>query len=88
LIVDRPVELLESPAGSGVTRYRVVSNRGPGLDAVVDYLRTRPGAGVLYTNCTDGSGSPRGFYLRHGFTDTARIMWGENVLTLDLAPRD
>ena len=88
MIVDRPVELLESPAGNGVTRYRVVSNRGPGLDAVVDYLRTRPGAGVLYTNCTDGSGSPRGFYLRHGFTDTARIMWGENVLTLDLAPRD
>ena len=54
------------------------------LDAVVDYLATRPGADVLYTSCTDGPGSPRGFYLRYGFADTRRIMWGENVLALDL----
>ena len=40
------------------------------LDAVVDYLGTRPGADVLYTSCADGPGSPRGFYLRYGFTDT------------------
>src|SRR5262249_45474935 len=58
------------------------------LDAIVDYLRTRPGADVLHTSCTDGPGSPRGFYLRYGFTDTGRVMWGENVLALDLAPRD
>ena len=54
------------------------------LDAVAGYLATRPGADVLYTSCTDGPGSPRGFYLRYGFTDTGRIMWGENVLALDL----
>ena len=54
------------------------------LDAVVDYLGTRPGADVLYTSCADGPGSPRGFYLRYGFTDTGRVMWGENVLALDL----
>jgi diamine N-acetyltransferase len=54
------------------------------LDAIVDYLLTRPGADVLYTSCTDGPGSPRGFYLRYGFTDTGRVMWGENVLALDL----
>jgi len=58
------------------------------LDAVVDYLGTRPGADVLYTSCADGSGSPRGFYLRYGFTDTGRVMWGENVLALDLGARD
>jgi diamine N-acetyltransferase len=40
------------------------------LDAVVDYLATRPGADVLYTSCADGPGSPRGFYLRYGFADT------------------
>ena len=57
------------------------------LDAVVDYLRTRPGADVLYTSCADGPGSPRRFYLRYGFTDTGRVMWGENVLALDLAAR-
>ncbi len=55
------------------------------LDAVVDYLGTRPGADVLYTSCADGPGSPRGFYLRYGFTDTGRVMWGENVLALGLA---
>ena len=55
--------------------------------AVVDYLGTRPGADVLYTSCADGPGSPRGFYLRYGFTDTGRIMWGENVLALDLTGR-
>jgi diamine N-acetyltransferase len=57
------------------------------IDAVVAYLRTRPGADVLYTSCADGPGSPRGFYLRYGFSDTGRVMWGENVLALDLAGR-
>jgi diamine N-acetyltransferase len=54
------------------------------IDAVVEYLRTRPGADVLYTSCADGPGSPRGFYVQYGFTDTGRVMWGENVLALDL----
>jgi diamine N-acetyltransferase len=56
------------------------------IDAVVEYLRTRPGADVLYTSCADGPGSPRAFYLRYGFTDTGRVMWGENVLVLELVP--
>ena len=56
------------------------------LDAVVQYLESRPGADVLYTSCSDGTGSTRGFYLRYGFTDTGRVMWGENVLALDLEP--
>jgi diamine N-acetyltransferase len=67
---------------------RQFQGRGYGaatLDALVHYLGTRPGADVLYTSCADGPGSPRGFYLRHGFTDTGRIMWGENVLALDLS---
>lgn len=54
------------------------------LDAVIDYLRTRPDAEVLYTSCADGPGSPRGFYLRYGFADSGRVMWGENVLALHL----
>ena len=52
--------------------------------SVIDYLGTRPGADVLYTSCSDGPGSPRSFYLKHGFTDTGRDMWGEDVLALDL----
>ena len=57
------------------------------IDAVVAYLRTRPGADTLFTSCADGPGSPRGFYLRYGFVDTGRVMWGENVLALELADR-
>src|ERR1700685_945835 len=61
-------------------------HRGYGAAALdAGYLATRPGADVLYTSCADGSGSPRGFYLRYGFADTGRVMWGESVLTLDLA---
>lgn len=58
--------------------------RGPGQD---QYLATRPGADVLYTSCSDGPGSPRAFYLRHGFVDTGRVMEGENILALELALR-
>lgn len=58
------------------------------LDAIVEYLDQRPGADVLYTSCADGSGSPRGFYLRYGFKDTGRVMWGENVLALDCRSAD
>jgi len=57
------------------------------LDAIAGFLATRPDADVLYTSCGDGPGSPRRFYLRYGFTDTGRVMWGENVLALALEPR-
>ena len=58
------------------------------IDALVEYLRSRPGADILFTSCADGPGSPRPFYLSYGFTDTGRVMWGENVLALDLPPSD
>ena len=66
----------ERPSGNG---YGAAT-----LDEVVAYVRTRPGADVLFTSCADGPGSPRGFYLTYGFTDTGRVMWGENVLALKL----
>jgi diamine N-acetyltransferase len=55
------------------------------IDAVVGYVRTRPGADVLYTSCGIGPGSPRGFYLRLGFTDTGRMHEGEQVLALAIS---
>ena len=57
------------------------------LRSVIAYLRTRRGADVLYTSCSDGPGSPRGFYLAQGFKDTGRDMWGEDVLAVDLTNR-
>ena len=57
------------------------------LDAVVDYLRTRPAADVLLTNCRDGPGSPQPFYVRYGFVLTGETKWGEDLLRLDLRAR-
>jgi diamine N-acetyltransferase len=57
------------------------------LDAIVDYLRTRPGADVLYTSAAQGEGSPQPFYERYGFVPTGAIVEDEVVLRLDLAGR-
>jgi len=54
------------------------------IDAVVDYLRSRPGADALYTSSVPGQGSPLAFYLRYGFEMTDRVADGEQVLRLDL----
>jgi diamine N-acetyltransferase len=54
------------------------------IDAVVAYLRTRPGAEVLWTSCGRGDGTPKPFYERYGFVDTGELKWGETVLRLDL----
>ena len=56
------------------------------IDAVADYVRTRPGGDVLYTSSKAGDGSPQPFYLRYGFTMTDRTADGEDVLRLDLEP--
>ncbi len=51
---------------------------------IVAYLRGHPGAEVLYTSCAHGPGSPLGFYLRCGFSETGRVMDGEHVLALHI----
>jgi diamine N-acetyltransferase len=55
------------------------------IEAVVEYLRTRPNAEVLLTSCKAGEGSPQPFYLHYGFEKTGEVKWGEDVLRLDLA---
>jgi diamine N-acetyltransferase len=57
------------------------------LDAVVEYLRTRPGAEALLTSSGRGEGSPLPFYEHYGFVPTGEIKWDEVVLRLDL-PRE
>ena len=54
------------------------------LDAVTAYLRTRPGADVLWTSCGQGDGTPQPFYERYGFIPTDRFVEGERVMRLDL----
>lgn len=58
------------------------------IDAVVEYLRTRPNAEALLTSCAAGEGSPQPFYLAYGFRLTGEQKWGEDVLRLDLATPD
>ncbi len=54
------------------------------LDAVVAYLRTRPGADTLWTSCGQEPGTPQPFYERYGFVPTDRFLEGERVMRLDL----
>lgn len=54
------------------------------IDAVIEYLRTRPGARDLLTSCKAGDGSPQPFYIAYGFEKTGEVKWGEDLLRLDL----
>ena len=54
------------------------------LDAVVAYVRGRPGGDTLLTSAGQGEGSPQPFYERYGFVPTGEVMEGEVVLRLDL----
>jgi diamine N-acetyltransferase len=60
------------------------------IDAVVAYLRTRPGADILWTSCAKGEDGPLGFYLRYGFVQAGDVSWDddapEHLLRLDLPP--
>ncbi len=57
------------------------------LDAVVDYVRGRPGGDSLITSAGQGDGSPQPFYERYGFVPTGEVMEDEVVLRLDLPAR-
>lgn len=54
------------------------------IDAVAAYVRAKPNGRVLLTSCKPGDGSPQPFYLHYGFTKTGTVMWGEDILSLDL----
>ncbi len=59
------------------------------LDAVVDYVRTRPNGETLLVSAAPGDGSPQPFYLDYGFEKTGEVKWeGEELMCLDLAARD
>ena len=55
-----------------------------GLEQVIEYVRTRPGAQVLETSCGQGAGSPEGFYHALGFRRNGKIIGEEVGLSLDL----
>jgi diamine N-acetyltransferase len=58
------------------------------IDALVEYLRGRPGADTLWTSAAPGDGSPQPFYLRCGFVKSGDVKWGgEELMYLDLDGR-
>ena len=61
---------------------------GATLDAVVAYLRGRPGADVLWTSCGQGPGTPQPFYEAYGFRPTGQMLDDEAILRLDLTTHD
>ena len=54
------------------------------LDALVQYVRSRPGAEALLTSAGQGEGSPQPFYERYGFVPTGEVHEREVVLRLAL----
>jgi diamine N-acetyltransferase len=55
-----------------------------GMEQVIDYVRTRPGATVLETSCGQGAGSPEGFYRALGFRRNGKMIGREVGLSLTL----
>jgi diamine N-acetyltransferase len=54
------------------------------LELLFEYVKTRPGAPVLYTSYVPGEGSPGPFYEKMGFVYTGEEDDGELVMRRDL----
>ena len=61
---------------------RGIGQRALGL--LFEYVKTRPGARVLYTSCVPGDGSPGPFYEKMGFVYTGEEDEGELVMRRNL----
>lgn len=48
------------------------------IDAVVEYLKTRPNADVLWTSCGKGEGGPLRFFLHYGFELGGEVKFDED----------
>jgi diamine N-acetyltransferase len=55
-----------------------------GLEQVIEYVKTRPGARMLRTSCGQGAGSPEAFYEKIGFRRNGEMIGDEVGLSLDL----
>ena len=43
------------------------------IKSILEYVKTLPGAKVLWTSCVSGNGSPKKFYEKMGFIDTGTL---------------
>ena len=54
------------------------------VQLLIEHVRTRPGAQVLFVSCGEGEASPEGFYARLGFQRTGEMLDDEVVMSLSL----
>ena len=55
-----------------------------GMDLLVEYVRTLPGATELFLSYVPAPDGPREFYAKFGFVDTGREQDGEREMRLEL----
>jgi diamine N-acetyltransferase len=55
-----------------------------GIELLIEYVKTRPGATALETSCGEGPGSPEGFYRKLGFERSGQMLDDEVGLRLRL----
>lgn len=92
---DTPVGFVMLEDNAAIGRYYLwrfmidarYQKRGIGqraLELLFEYVKTRPGARVLYTSCVPGEGSPGPFYEKMGFVYTGEEDEGELVMRIEL----
>jgi diamine N-acetyltransferase len=65
-------------------RYQKMGFGKRGLDLLIDYVRTRPGAHVLGVSCHPGEDGPELFYRKYGFALTGRMIDNEAEMKLEI----
>jgi diamine N-acetyltransferase len=65
-------------------RYQKLGFGKRGLDLLIDYVRSRPGARELRVSCHPGEDGPEPFYRKYGFAFTGKMLDEEAEMRLEL----
>ena len=57
------------------------------LELLINYVKSRPKAKELILSYVPGKESPEKFYLKMGFENTGKVIKGEQVMRLNLDPK-
>lgn len=66
-------------------RYQKKGYGQQAIKLLIDYIKSRPKADVLWTSVIQSRGGPQKFYEKQGFKLTGEHKEGEALMTLDLA---
>lgn len=65
-------------------RYQKKGYGKQAIELLIDYVKSRPKADVLWTSVIQSKGGPQRFYEKQGFKLTGEYKEGEALMTLDL----